>query len=924
MFISVADAAVGPGELIKASQPAVYYLADDGKRYVFPNERIYFSWYEDFSTVKEVSDEQMASYQIGGNITYRPGTRLLKLQSVPTVYAIEPGGILRAIGSESVAIDLYGPSWASRVDDLPDSFFGSYTRGVGLETALYPEGTLLIDESSEDLYLIWGGEKRSIDDSVKALFRYQDIFAVTMDTSSIQSGGSVSTSESQFRDTAESSFKNQEELIVVNKNSNSTTVAQDAKDAVLLSFTLSLAEDTRISSLPVTFMASDDDDGDEEDLDVDAEGLIFGEDQIQKDGNFKNIRIKTAAGDTLFSTMELQLTPQLDREQTRVFTGTEILSKGRHVVQVVVDTYEDAPIDSRYTVSVDLDEAILEVNNLVVPDPLGTITSSQFKIVSSSVLVSRSGLIKSEFTFAGLGGPYDVLGMDFKNNQSSSLYLEDLTITGFVDAGEGEDDFSQGFDDDNSVSTDISEIISSVSVRNNATGEIIASTSSILSGGRMSFTDLHLELPAKETVVLIFEVITKDAAPYHEAPDRLALDIIDVIEDIEIRNEEGSIVDADAETLNGADNPTTYLTISDGGSLEIDGSGISSSTRLIAGSVENQVYQLRFEPNEEEDIVIDKVAIRVANTTDLTSVERVYIKYTNDSGAIETTGGFANGVATFSDLDLSVTKDTSETVRFYIDMRSVATSGGELAFDFYPNTFSAHGSTSGYIFSDDDFNVLITDSTSASDTATIRKNKPSFTNTSSNIDSGQSRASDTEMLRFIMDSSGEGNSLIRKLTFKIEPSDIGADDETHIEADNDLLEYLADVLGDARDDDDIIDLIDRETNTTLGEGTNAHIKYSIYDFSEKAIDFTPAGINTDEGDYGLITYSFVTGITLFPGAAREYGVTLDTTGAVKNANVTVTLLGGNDFLWSDGTTSGANQNGDSIHGLPVSGNQSVQ
>ena len=48
MFISVADAAVGPGELIKASQPAVYYLADDGKRYVFPNERIYFSWYEDF------------------------------------------------------------------------------------------------------------------------------------------------------------------------------------------------------------------------------------------------------------------------------------------------------------------------------------------------------------------------------------------------------------------------------------------------------------------------------------------------------------------------------------------------------------------------------------------------------------------------------------------------------------------------------------------------------------------------------------------------------------------------------------------------------------------------------------------------------------------------------------------------------------
>ena len=46
----------------------------DGKRYVFPNEATYRSWYSDFSTVQTITDKEPAQITIGGNVTYRLNT----------------------------------------------------------------------------------------------------------------------------------------------------------------------------------------------------------------------------------------------------------------------------------------------------------------------------------------------------------------------------------------------------------------------------------------------------------------------------------------------------------------------------------------------------------------------------------------------------------------------------------------------------------------------------------------------------------------------------------------------------------------------------------------------------------------------------------------------------------------------------------
>lgn len=124
------------GTLIKGvSNPAVYYCGDDGRRYVFPNEKTYFTWYTDFSSVSTIQDAELASLSIGGNVTYRPGVKLVKITTDPRVYVVSANGALRWIQTEEIARSIYGTNWSTRVDDISDAFFTNYHIGVPIATA---------------------------------------------------------------------------------------------------------------------------------------------------------------------------------------------------------------------------------------------------------------------------------------------------------------------------------------------------------------------------------------------------------------------------------------------------------------------------------------------------------------------------------------------------------------------------------------------------------------------------------------------------------------------------------------------------------------------------------------------------------------------------------------------------------------------
>jgi len=118
------------GTLIKGPDgPAVYYCGKDRKRYVFPNERIFYSWFADFSSLTELTAAQLAAVPLGGNVSYRPGVRMIKIQSDPKVYTVSRNGLLRWVTSEAVAKALYGADWNTKIDDVDAAFFFTYQVG---------------------------------------------------------------------------------------------------------------------------------------------------------------------------------------------------------------------------------------------------------------------------------------------------------------------------------------------------------------------------------------------------------------------------------------------------------------------------------------------------------------------------------------------------------------------------------------------------------------------------------------------------------------------------------------------------------------------------------------------------------------------------------------------------------------------------
>lgn len=129
------------GSLIKASNNSVYYFGADGKRYVFPNEKTYKTWFISFNLVLSVSNDLLGEIPIGGNVTYKPGVKLVKITTDPKVYYVDKEGTLRHVSSEGLAKELWGNTWYTLVDDVPDPFFINYKIGLPLEDPLLPTVT---------------------------------------------------------------------------------------------------------------------------------------------------------------------------------------------------------------------------------------------------------------------------------------------------------------------------------------------------------------------------------------------------------------------------------------------------------------------------------------------------------------------------------------------------------------------------------------------------------------------------------------------------------------------------------------------------------------------------------------------------------------------------------------------------------------
>ena len=113
---------------------AVYFVGSDSVRHAFPNSKVYFTWYNNFDSVEIIDSEELSGFSLGKNITYRPGIRMVKFQTLNKVYAVTVGGTLRPIANEGIASSLYGTAWNTMIDDISDSFYTNYIFGDAINS----------------------------------------------------------------------------------------------------------------------------------------------------------------------------------------------------------------------------------------------------------------------------------------------------------------------------------------------------------------------------------------------------------------------------------------------------------------------------------------------------------------------------------------------------------------------------------------------------------------------------------------------------------------------------------------------------------------------------------------------------------------------------------------------------------------------
>ncbi|NBS41345.1 hypothetical protein EBS80_01665 [bacterium] len=144
---------VDDGDTNTTVDAAVYEIGADGNRHAFPSLAVYETWYHDFEDIAFIDADHLAEYQLGGNVTVRPGTKLVKIQSDPKVYAVGPDATLHWVTTEELAQGLYGNDWNTRVLDVPAGLWGNYAVGDPITTELHPDGAVGVREDGSVVYL---------------------------------------------------------------------------------------------------------------------------------------------------------------------------------------------------------------------------------------------------------------------------------------------------------------------------------------------------------------------------------------------------------------------------------------------------------------------------------------------------------------------------------------------------------------------------------------------------------------------------------------------------------------------------------------------------------------------------------------------------------------------------------------------------
>lgn len=119
----------------KSYDNSVVYLFQDNKFWKVKDEQVYFSWFDSWSSVAEVTDAVMnlylEKYGIEGDATFSPGTKIKAVEN-PRVYVMGKDRKLHWVVSETVAHSIYGTAWNKNIVEVPVGYLWRYATGNNL------------------------------------------------------------------------------------------------------------------------------------------------------------------------------------------------------------------------------------------------------------------------------------------------------------------------------------------------------------------------------------------------------------------------------------------------------------------------------------------------------------------------------------------------------------------------------------------------------------------------------------------------------------------------------------------------------------------------------------------------------------------------------------------------------------------------
>ena len=869
MFAPKIASAASAGDVVKsAASPAVYYFGSDGKRYVFPNAPTYFTWYADFAAVKTVSADELASMPIGGDVTYRPGTRLVKIQTDPKVYAVSKGGVLRHVVGEAVARCLLGGNWNAQIDDVPDAFFVDYRVGAPVVDC----GAF--DVGAERLASPTIGVDKGLEEASAGPLPETPTFSLAPPPFAPAAG----------------------------------------QEGTLMELRLRTASSVRVRQLPVRLDALFGAPTPGQGEDADLGGLVRGANARL---NVADVRWVNARGDAVFGALSPALDDARDQQQTLEFGGSWDVPAGSDVKLRLVARFDsEIPSGEEF-------RAVVPVARVAVDDASGAARSflPAIDLVAPTVAVGKRSFEMSAAPIPDkdvqVRGAADVplAAFVFRASSAADSRVASVRFQTYVDEQEGVPGFLPGGDADDGTETRASDLISSVRLTD-ADGRTVAGPVAMPFDGRPAFSAMSLTVPAGTGATYVLRGDLRRDAAVGAHDDRVSFDVADLSRDVVVTDPSGAAVEALGVTPNGGAAPRYALTVREHGGLAFAWAGAEGT--VVAGR-EAPLGTLKISAAHD---VFDVSALTFALPGDdratLASMRLAYVDAqgtTRDAAAT-----FSGNDAMFTGLALRIPRDASVTASVYV--RVAATTDKEASGDVLraslaadrPMIFSSVAEARA--FGGDDIGGAFTLASAEADLR-VRLTALEARRSASTPTGVVARGRAVEVLRFELTTAPEGPARLEKLAFRLKPGDVAFEG-----AANDALERWSDVDGDAADDNDVIELRRMLASgyEVLGEDASAAIRYGIV--RNGVADMTPHGLVSAYGDEGYLEIVFAAdqGPYLAAGTTTVFtlGLKTDDVAQIADATLETRLLDGADFVWAD-VTDGYHvpRTGDEVPGTPL-------